>query len=346
MSKQFGVAILGTGDVSGEHIKAFQQNPYTEVVAILSRERARAEAKAREHGLEGCRAYTELAELLKDARVHIAVVCTPHHLHAEQGAACAAAGRHVIVEKPVALTLAELRLLDGAVRKAGVKSVVSFVLRWNPLFEIIKSTLAQGLAGELFYAETDYLHGLGKSYRGYDWVSRKASGGSSILTGGCHAVDALRWFTGKEAVEVFAYGNTSPRNPNGYEYEANSVTLVKFADGALGKVASSLECVMPYVFNIVLMGDRGTIRNNQLYTAQWPGQTGWATIPTVLPDSPAVSHHPFTAEANHLVECIRSGKESHCNVADAVKTHEICLATEMSLRRGAPVKLPLAGDEA
>ncbi|MBI4873465.1 MAG: Gfo/Idh/MocA family oxidoreductase, partial [Acidobacteria bacterium] len=116
MGKRLGAAILGTGDVSGEHIRAFEQNPLTEVRAILSRDRARAEAKARQFGLENCRAYTDLDELLRAGDIHVVSICTPHHLHVEQGVACAQAGRHVIVEKPVALDLDGLRKLDAAVR--------------------------------------------------------------------------------------------------------------------------------------------------------------------------------------------------------------------------------------
>jgi len=195
--------------------------------------------------------------------------------------------------------------------------------------------------GDLFYGEVDYFHGIGRGYTGYEWISRKATGGSSLLSAGCHAVDGLRWFAGQEAVEVFGYANWSRGNPLGYEYEPNSVTLVKFADGQMGKVASSIECVMPYMFHILLMGNRGAIRNNQLFTNRWPGQTGWATVPTILPDSGAVTHHPFNAEINHFVDCIRAGAESHCNIADAVKTHEICLASDLSARQNKPVRLPL-----
>ncbi len=343
--EKLGAAILGTGDVSGEHIKAYQNNPHTEVVAILSRDFACAQAKAAQFGLANCRAYTDLDRLLADERVRIVSVCTPHHLHVPQAVACAAAGRHVVVEKPIALDLAGLRCLDAAVRDAGVRSVVSFVLRWNPLFETIKALQADGMIGNLFYAEVDYLHGIGPSYSGFKWITRRAYGGSSLLTGGCHAVDGLRWFSGQEAIEVFAYSNTSQSNPSKYEFDPNTVTLVKFADGSMGKVASSIESQMPYQFNIFLTGDRGSIRNNQLFTRKWPGQTGWAAIPTVLPDSGAVTHHPFQHEIDHLVDCIQTKRESHCNIADAVKTHEICLAADLSAATGQPVKLPLSHSE-
>lgn len=100
-----------------------------------------------------------------------------------------------------------------------------------------------------------------------------------------------------------AFGALASRLPlafaeKGDEYEPTSSTLVKFAGGTVGKVTSSLECVMPYTFNIPLMGEQGTVRNNQFFTSCWPGQTGWAMIPTILPDRSAVTHHPFADAIN------------------------------------------------
>jgi len=342
MSNTLGAAVLGTGDVSGEHIRAYQSNPHTEVRAILSRDRARAEAKARQYNLSNCRAYTDLDELLRCDDIHVVSICTPHHLHVEQGVACAQAGKHVVVEKPVALDLAGLRKLECTIREHKVRSVVGFVLRWNPLFETIRAILADGAIGDVFYGEVDYLHGITRDYGLYPWLRQRAFGGTALLTAGCHAVDGLRWFLGKEAVEVLGYANFSKGNPLDYEYEPNSVILVKFEDGTLGKVATSIEYVAPYTFPIVLMGNQGTIRDNRLFTRRWPGQTGWATIPSILPDSGAVTHHPFVAQIRHFLECVRSGAESHCNVADSVKTHEICIAGEMSKLEGRPVRLPLS----
>jgi predicted dehydrogenase len=342
MSDILGAAILGTGDVTGGHIRAYQTNPCTEVRALLSRDRQRAEAKAREHGLANCRAYTSLDGLLKQDDIQIVSVCTPHHLHVEQAIACVQSGKHVIVEKPIALDLDSLRKIDRAIREANVRSIVSFVLRWNPLFDNIRAMLADGLIGDIFHGEVDYLHGITKDLALYPWVRQKRFGGSALLTAGCHAVDALRWFIQKEAVEVFSYATTSPGNPLDYEYEPSSVTLVRFAGGAMGKVMTSIESAAPYTFPIVLMGNGGTIRDNRVFSKRWPGQTGWATIPTALPDSGAVDQHPFVPQIAHFVDCIRRGVESHCNVADAVKTHEICLAAELSRIERRPVSLPLA----
>jgi predicted dehydrogenase len=336
-----GVGIIGTGWVSGEYIRAFGANPHTRVRAIVSREKARAQAKAAEYDVADCRCYDRLEDMLEDPKIHIVVLCTPHHLHVPQGVAAAKAGKHIVLEKPVALDLAGMRELQKAVKDAGVRTVVSFVLRWNPLFETIRALLADGVVGKLYYGEVDYFHGLGPWYSQYEWSIKKSMGGSSLLTAGCHAMDGLRWFLGKRAVEVFAYANTSPQNLLRYEFDPNSVTLVKFEDGSIGKVTSSVECLQPYVFNIMLLGEQGSIRNNQVFSKRWIGQKGWATIPTIMPDSGDVTHHPFRDEIDHFVDCIQKGCESHANLEDAALTHEICFASEISAREKKPVSLPL-----
>ncbi len=339
--KTLGVGIVGTGWVSGEHIRAYEANPHTEVRGMVGLTGALAQAKKEEHTLAHCRVYESLEAMLNDPSIQIVSICTPHHLHVPQGVAAAKAGKHLLLEKPVALDLAGLRQLQAAVRAAKVKTQVSFVLRWNPLFETIRALLADGVIGKIFYSEVDYFHAIGPWYAQYEWNIKQEFGGSSLLTAGCHAVDGLRWFVGQRAVEVFAYANYSAQNPLRYEYEPNSVTLVRFEDGTMGKVASSIECVMPYVFNIELLGDQGTIRNNQVFSKRWVGQKGWATIPTILPDSGDVTHHPFRDEINYFVDCILNGRESHANLEDAALTHEICFASEISARERRPVPLPL-----
>jgi predicted dehydrogenase len=287
---------------------------------------------------------TDYEAMLAMPEVDIVSICTPPHLHAEEVVLAAKAGKHMAIEKAVAMNVDDLRRMTAAVEEAGVKTVVSFVLRWNPLFQVIKGLLKSEAIGPIFYGEVDYYHGIGPWYGQYKWNITKAAGGSTLLSAGCHAVDGLRWFKGQEAVEVTSYsvhGNPSEAFAP-YEYDPTSVTLVKFEDGSLGKVASSLECVQPYVFNINLCGTEGTIRNNQLYSKRlMPGQTNFATIPTILPDSGDVTHHPFQGELDHLVDCILNGAEPICDLTDAAKTHEIVFAADRSAETGAPVKLPL-----
>jgi predicted dehydrogenase len=338
----YGVGIVGTGWVAGEHIKAFAANPRTELRAICSRDAAKGRQKIEALGLK-CEVYTDYNRMLEQDDIHIVAIATPPHLHKEQAIAAAEAGKHLLLEKAMATTLEDARAVRDAVAKAGVKSVVSFVLRWNPLFEIIKAQLADNAIGNVFFGEVDYFHGIGPWYAQYSWNVKKEIGGSSLLSAGCHAVDAVRWFMGGEIAEVCQY-STFGRGPDfaEYEYDPTSCLICKFADGRIAKVASSIECIQPYVFNINLVGTEGTIRNNRIYSKRkFPGQTSWVEIPTILPDSGDVTHHPFTHEVAHFVECIRTNRESHVNVADAYKTHEVVFAADLSAKEGRPVSLPL-----
>lgn len=339
---QMGVGIVGTGWVSGEHIRAFESNPHTKVVALCGRTVDAAKAKAAECGIQ-CAVFSDYEKLLAHPDVQIVSIATPPNLHKEQAVAAAQAGKHLMLEKAMATTIADAKAIRDAVVKAGVKTVVNFVLRWNPLFEIIKAQLADDLIGDVIIGEVDYFHGIGPWYKQFGWNIKKDVGVSSLLSAGCHAMDGLRWFMGGEIAEVFQYA-AHGKGPDfaGYEYPPTTCTIVKFADGRIGKVASCIECVQPYVFNINLVGAHGTIKNNLIYSKKkFKGQTSWASVPTILPDSGDVTHHPFVLEAAHFVGCILSGTESHCNVADAFKTHEACFAADLSGLEGRPVKLPL-----
>ena len=316
-----GVGIVGPGWAGVEHIKAYQNNDNVEIVALCGRDEARTRARMEENDLD-CAIYTDYEEMLKRDDLNIVSICTPNNLHAEEAVMAAQAGKHILLEKPMALNLEELKKVRDAVREAGIKSVVGFVLRWNPLYETIKPLIEDDAIGRIFLGEIDYFHGMGPWYKQFEWNVKKSIGGSSLLSAGCHAIDGLRWFLNEEAIEVTAYSTRSDgENFREYEYDPTMVTIMKFQSGAIGKVASSIECVQPYVFHINLVGDKGTIRNNKLYSHKMPGQTDFATIPTILPDSGDVTHHPFQGEIDHLVDCVLNDKESFVNVEDAVKTH-------------------------
>jgi predicted dehydrogenase len=337
--RKLGAAVFGAGWVSTEHIRAYQKNPHCELVAVGSRRAESAKEKAVVGGAPDATIYTDLTALLSDERVDVVSITTPSHLHAEQVIQAAEAGKHMVVEKAIGLDLDELKEMRDAVRQAKVKTVVSFVLHWNPSLINTKALLDAGAIGRIFYGECDYWHGVSDWYSGWEWAHTKLGGRSSFLFAGCHAVDAIRWFCG-DITEVAAFaGGWDTR----YEYPATVVGAVKYASGAVGKISSSVDIVAPYQFNIDILGTEGSIRDNLLYSKKlMPGQSGFATIPCVLPDSGDVEHHPFEAEINHFIGCILNGVESEVNLEDAVKTHEVCIAMDMSVENGGEVvKLPL-----
>ena len=332
-----GVGILGTGWVAGEHVKSYLKHPDVHIVSLCSRTRESAESMAREFGLEDTRICNTFEEMLNDPNVQAISICTPPNLHPQETIDAARAGKHILIEKSAANDPAALGAMLRAVETAGVITVVSFVLNWNPQFVWIKKMLAEGTVGKLYYAEVDYWHNIGPQYLQYRWNVKKEIAGNAFLSAGCHAVDALRHFVGDEVSQVTAYSN---RINQDYEYDTNVVGIVKFKDGAIGKVSTSFDVQCPYAFNIDLLGDKGAIRDNRIYAKDYfEGQTDWISVPTIRPDSGDVTHHPFDGEINHFIDCIREDKESFVNLADAAITHAICYALDRSAQEGRQVDL-------
>jgi len=126
------------------------------------------------------------------------------------------------------------------------------------------------------------------------------------------------------------------------EYDGLEVALVKFDNGVLGKVSVNFDSVLPYRFPIRIFGDRGSVFDNRVWLPGIAGESQWRELKAISPDSSDVSHHPFQAEIDHFVECLQQGVESHCNLEDAIKTHEVVFAALRCYRTHRLVKLPLS----
>jgi predicted dehydrogenase len=364
--RSLGVLILGAGWVSTQHAAAYRKNPHTTVLAVCDRDLGRAQQRIHEADLAGATAYDDVTRALRHPGVDIVSICTPQDVHCEHVLAAAAAGKHMLIEKPVATRLSDLHRMRDAVCRAGVRTVVGFVLRWNPLFQTLKAMIADNALGRPYYVEADYLSYNGSWWSGWNNARTTAQGVSAMLVGGCHAVDALRWFAAPgqfEAatpVEVFSVAggcrkgsrleycpptNSWIDDAPPMEYDGLEVAIIRFDNGAMGKVTVNAECVMPYRFPLRIFGTQGTVMDNRVWSPKYPGQTDWVEVPSILPDSSNVAHHPFQAEIDHLVECLCSDRRSHCDLDDAIKTHEIVFAAIESRRTNQPVRLPLVSGE-
>jgi predicted dehydrogenase len=337
--KKYGVMIVGTGWVSGEHIRAFEMSDKAEIRAIVSRDYHRGRAKSNEYNLgDKCKIYTNYDEALEDPNIDIVVICTPNNMHCEQTIKAAAAHKHILIEKPLALSWEDSLRMRDAVNKAGVKTLVGYVLHYNPLFMAAKK-LQKDFIGKLFYAETDYFHRVTSEIPCYEWTCKKSVGGSSLLAGGCHAVDAMRWFMEDEVTSVYAQ---TCRLRNDLEFEGTIAIILKFKNGAVAKIGSSYDFISPYIFNVHLCGDKGTLWNDKLWSPYMiPEQNDYVHIPVDTPNSGDVKHHPFPEQALHFIDCIENNKETNCSIDDALKTQEIVFAADQSALTGQVVHLPL-----
>lgn len=343
MSTVLGVGIVGMGWAAGEHFKVYQNNPCARVVGVCSRTREGAQAKlvvlSKEVDVEGVKTYTSYDEMVADPAIDIIDICSPPSFHVSQAIAAAEAGKHLVIEKPIALNLPDLRKLQQAVKAAKVKSAVCFEVHYHPQAITLKNLLATGIIGPISYIETDYFHGIGPWYKQYDWNTSTKDGGSALLSAGCHALDILLHFAGGNVVEVASFGGKSPNNPLKYEYDPHSVTILKFDNGVIGKCAASIDYVGPYYFPFEIHGELGCIRDNRFFSKALGGQNAMAEIPMVMLDSGDVTHHPYEAELNELIDCVLEDRTHPVDVECAARTHEVIFAADMSAAEGRIVRM-------
>ena len=337
--KPLGVLIRGPGWVAGEHIKEFRDNPHTEVRVLSGRNPGRAAAYKEQFALDCDLTEDYESQLLRDD-IAIVSVCTINYLHYREAKLALEAGKHVLLEKPMAFSMEEARDLVNCARRVGVKTLLSHVARWYPQVVEMKRRIDVGEIGALGYVEVDYWHEVIGT-----WKTRMDTSGSSLLMGGCHAVDMARHLLGckREVVEVFGY-SIPPQRRKDFEFDPTQVIIFRFADGAVGKVSTSIESNMPYVFHIHALGTNGAVRNGQIYVdkGEVSKEKQFEDLPGIPPDSPDVTHHPFSDEIGDFVDGILNDRRVLPDFEDAAKTYEIIFAAEEAFRSGQPVSLPLS----
>ena len=340
--KKYNVGIIGYGWVASAHIPAINATGQAQVTAIYSsRKLDDAEVSARHGGT--IRTYTDLDEMLRDPELHAVSICSYPFQHTVQAVAAARAGKHIIIEKPLALSWKDCLTIKRAVDAAGVKTCVCFECRFSSQFLATKSVIDQGLLGDLHYGEIDYYHGIGPWYGQFRWNTRKDAGGSALLTAGCHALDALLLCMGSDVVEVTSYDTQSrSRIFKPYEYTTTSVTILKFKNGRVGKCAAVVDCLQPYYFHTHLVGSHGSLLDNKFHSTKVAGlnKHAWSTLSMKMLDSGDVSDHPYTTQFQAFFDALVQGKKMPLtSLDDALKTHEILFAADKSAATGKSVKL-------
>jgi 1,5-anhydro-D-fructose reductase (1,5-anhydro-D-mannitol-forming) len=225
-----GWGIIGIGKVADIAIApAIEADEQGTLAAVCSRSLERAKSFADQHGAGA--AYDDYSQMLADPAVEIVYIASPNGLHAEQGLTALKAGKHVLVDKPLALTVNEARAMVDAAAEAGVRLGTGFHLRHKATAIAGRNAIATGRLGDVFYAEMSC--GAGKGLYPYDtWRADPAmSGGGTLLHQGVHAVDLVAYLCGQPVVEVTAMVDKP---------EADDVFVgsLRLADGTLANISS------------------------------------------------------------------------------------------------------------
>lgn len=342
-AKKFNVGVVGYGWVAGAHIAAINATRLGRVTAVCSGRPLDAARLSADHG-SPIKVYAELAALLEDPSIHVVDICSVPPLHATQAIAAAKAGKHLILEKPVALNWADCVEVQKAVLASGVHTCVGFECRFSSQFLTIKAIIDRGLLGKIHYGEVDYFHGIGPWYDQFRWNILKQSAGSSLLSAGCHALDALLLCMGSDVETVSSYATHSAnREFARYEYPTTSVTIMKFKDGRVGKVASAIDCLQPYYFRVHLIGSEGSLLDNKFYSTQLGGldRGRWSELSMKLLDSGDVTDHPYQTQFEAFFNSLEMDREMPLtSLTHAMRTMEIIFAADSSADRHAHRKQP------
>jgi predicted dehydrogenase len=337
----FKVGVIGYGWAATAHIAAINATGLAEVVAVYSSRPLDDSQLAATHG-RPIKSYQSLDALLTHPGLQVVDITSYPWEHADQAVAAAKAGKHIILEKPATLSLEDLRRVEAAVGSAGVHLCVCFECRWSSHFQGIKAMLDKGLLGTIHYGEVDYYHGIGPWYGQFRWNITRKGGGSALLTAGCHALDALLLCMGGDVAEVTSYATKSKSDIFApYEYDTTSVTILRFADGRVGKCAAVVDCLQPYYFHTHLVGSEGSILDKKFHV-NLPGfnKHAWSEMSLKMLDSGDVSDHPYQTQFEAFFTALAKNEAMPLTgLADAVRSHEVIFAADRSSELGRPVKI-------
>jgi UDP-N-acetyl-2-amino-2-deoxyglucuronate dehydrogenase len=261
---EIGFGIVGAGMVARYHATAIAHTPGARLVAVCREDAVRAGEAAAQFGVP-CDA--SLVELLARPDVDAVCICTPSGQHAAQGIAAARAGKHVLVEKPMALSLADADVLIGACREAGVRLGVALQRRADPLFRGVKAAIDAGALGKLTFGAISVPYLRPQSY--YDSAAWRGTwaldGGGALMNQGIHLLDLLVWYMG-DAVEIQASAATLT---HAIEVEDCISAALRFAGGALGSVAATTAAAPGFPHRVEVYGDRGGVQIEGEQIVRW-----------------------------------------------------------------------------
>ena len=254
MNDPIGFAIVGTGAIADVHAGAVRENAGARLVAAWSRDAARCADFTVRHG---CRAAASLDEIVRDPAIRAVCVTTPSGAHAEAAVPVLEAGKAVLCEKPLEITLDAVDRILAAEKRGGGMLAGVFQMRLGRGAQILKSAIEAGRFGRLtlcsayvkWWREQSY-------YSGSPWKGTwRLDGGGALMNQGIHAVDLLQWLAGLP-VEVSAFSATLAHP--GVEAEDTVVASLRFPNGALGSIEAATSSYPGSDLRIEIMGERGS----------------------------------------------------------------------------------------
>jgi predicted dehydrogenase len=337
--RKLGYAIVGLGQYGRDVIlPQFVNCKHSRVTALVSGDRAKALAAATKYGVpeSAIYSYADFDRIRDNPDVDIVYVCLPNSMHAEYTIRAAKAGKHVMCEKPMAVSVAECEAMIRACKTAGKKLMIGYRCHFEP-FNLEAMRLARsGAAGKIRYVRSE--HGFVQGDPNKWRLKRALSGGGSLMDMGVYSLQAARYMTGEEPIAVTARESTDRRDPRFREVEDMIEWTLEFPSGAIAGCQSMYSANQNH---ILLMGDKGRIELEPATrydgNHMWTGRDGRETEITSIPPGPGKTQ--FAGQLDHLAECILDGREPIVSGEEGLRDMRIVEAIYRSAREGRTVKL-------
>jgi predicted dehydrogenase len=352
MSK-FGFGIVGCGMIANFHSQAIAHIKGAKIVSCFDSFPASAERFA---AANGCKQYVKLEDMLKDPAVDVVTICTPSGAHGLPAVKACNAGKHVVVEKPLEITLAKCDAIINAAAKNRVKICTIMPSRFSPANVALKHAIDAGRFGKLTLGDS-YVKWF-RTQQYYDsggWRGTWAlDGGGAYMNQAIHNVDLIQWFMG-DVAEVTGFTDTLAHER--IEVEDVGVAAIRFKNGALGVIEASTSAFPGMLKKTEIHGTQGTVIVEQDDVLLWKfekeskkdeairqrfaqkvGGGGGASDPK------AISYTGHMEQLKDFLKAIDTGRQPLVTGEEGRKSVEIILAIYKSSKTGKTVKLPLKGD--
>ena len=342
-----GFGIVGVGMIADFHALAIADVPGARLVGVCGRSAAKAKAFAEKHRADV--STTDLQALLAHPELDVLCIATPSGAHLEPALAAARAGKHIVIEKPLEVTLARVDELLAAATAAKVALMPIFQARFGEGARALKKAVTAGRFGRLVLASAYVKWHRSEAYYRDSWHgTQELDGGGALINQAIHGIDLLQWFAGMPA-EIFSW-NTR-RVHTSIEVEDTAVAALRYPCGALGAIEASTALSPGWARRVEICGEHGSAVLEDDTLVRWDFREERpedAAIQRSRPDplmrsgasAPnQISHHGHRRQIQNLVDFIRTGVPLEVDGAEARKAVALILALYESARRGTVVTL-------
>ncbi|MCL5946474.1 MAG: Gfo/Idh/MocA family oxidoreductase [Chloroflexi bacterium] len=298
MSEEYGVAVIGYGRAGGAHIRAAQQTYGARLVGLAEVSVGRREEAAKQFD---CLIVEDYHDLLRRSDVHIVAIALPHWLHERVAIEAAQAGKHLLIEKPLAMEPEECDRINAAVEAAGTTLMVAHSQHYNPFNQTAHQLIEEGAIGDVVFQTVNWYKPLGLASRP-PWGMDRSKGGGMLQMNGAHVIDVCRWFANSPILSVSGHAGNDVFGDR-VKADDSFAGIIRFRNGRVAAIAHVAyeEGVETYVHDVI--GTRG-----QLRVASYPPVPGlWinrnGAFEAVSPQ--ASGSKGITGELQDLVACLR-----------------------------------------